>query len=210
MVMTVPCPEALTAVLDRQRGRGVLGPDSAAVLRAHSRAFARVAGTRPARAVDLGSGGGVPGLVLAAGCWPDAEVVLLDSSQRRCTYLEMCVVDLGLGPRVQVHWARAEEAGRTEEFRGSAAVVTARSFGPPAVTAECAAPLLHVGGVLVVSDPPGGAAGRWDHPDLGLLGLELEGHHLIDGASFSRLRQATSCPNQYPRRPGLPARRPLF
>lgn len=208
--MTAPDRETLTTVLDRQRGRGVLGPDSAEVLCAHSLAFAPAAGIPPDRAVDLGSGGGVPGLVLAAGSWPDAEVVLLDSSQRRCTFLELCVADLGLAPRVRVHWARAEEAGRAEGLRGSVPVVTARSFGPPAVTAECAAPLLQVGGVLVVSDPPGGAGGRWDVPGLNLLGLELDGHHLIDGFAFSRLRQVRSCPDQYPRRPGRPARRPLF
>ncbi len=50
--------------------------------------------------------------------------------------------------------ARAEEAARWPEFDGQFDLVTARSFGPPAVTAECAVRFLKPGGVLIVSEPP--------------------------------------------------------
>ncbi len=200
----------LDQVLAQQQARGVLGPDPAVTQRAHSRGFAAALGAVPVRVVDLGSGGGVPGLVLAAECWPAAAVVLLDASQRRCTYLELCVADLGLGGRVDVHWARAEEAGRDPALRAAHDAVVARSFGPPAVVAECAAPLLAVGGALVVSEPPEGSEGRWDPGALGRLGLELEGSWHLDGSWFTRLRQVAPCPPAHPRRPGVPARRPLF
>lgn len=201
--------DALGAALGRQQERGLLGPAPLATHRAHSRAFASALGVVPTRAVDLGSGGGVPGLVLAAECWAATEVVLLDASQRRCTLLEVEVAAVGLSDRVRVVWARAEEAGRDPGLRGWADAVVARSFGAPAVTAEAAAPLLTVGGALVVSDPPDGGA-RWDAPALGALGLVLERSVRVEGASFSVLRQVEACPDRFPRRPGVAARRPLF
>ncbi len=200
---------SLTEVLERQRARGVLGADQVTQLRTHSRGFATALGAVPDRALDLGSGGGVPGLVLAAERWPSTDLVLLDASQRRCTYLELAVTQLGL-PRVVVRWARAEAAGRDEALRGRLDAVVARSFGPPAVVAECAAPLLAVGGALAVSEPPEGADRRWDETALARLGLEHEVSDRIDGSWFTRLRQVRPCPNIYPRRVGLPTRRPLF
>lgn len=198
----------LDRVLQRQRDRGVLGGADLADQRAHSRSFAMLVDEAPGSVVDLGSGGGVPGLVLAVECWPSSSLVLLDASRRRCTYLELAVAELDLGDRVAVQWARAEEVGRSEDHRGTHDLVVARSFGPPAVTAECAAPLLSVGGALLVSDPPGGAGDRWT--GVGSLGLEHRECMEVDGASFSRLVQVALCPDRYPRRPGVPARRPLF
>jgi len=200
----------LDEVLELQRGRDVIGRDPSPTLRAHSAGYAAVLGEEPAHVVDLGSGGGVPGLVLAVERWPTTRLTLLDASQRRCTYLELCVADLDLGDRVEVLWARAEEAGRDPARRGVADAVVARSFGPPAATAECAAPLLRVGGALVVSEPPDGPGDRWDDAGLARLGLVRETTVVVEGASFTRLRQAEPCSETYPRRPGVPARRPLF
>lgn len=201
---------ALRAVLARQRARDLLGPAPLDDQVAHSRGFAALVPTVPRRVVDLGSGGGLPGLVLATACWPEAEVALLDGSQRRCTYLELAVAELGLGPRVTVRWGRAEEVGHEPGWRGRADVVVARGFGAPAVTAEGAAPLLAVGGSLVVSEPPGAGGERWDGAGLSRLGLELVEIRQVGGAGYARLRQVVACPPPYPRRPGVPARRPLF
>ncbi len=200
----------LDEVIELQRGRDVIGHEPSPALRAHSAGYAVVLGEEPGRVVDLGSGGGVPGLVLAIERWPAARMTLLDASQRRCTYLELCVADLHLGERVEVLWARAEEAGRDPAHRGVADAVVARSFGPPAATAECAAPLLQVGGALVVSEPPGGPGDRWDDAGLARLGLVREATTVVEGATFTRLRQVEPCSPAYPRRPGMPARRPLF
>ena len=200
----------LDEVIELQRGRDVIGTEPSPTLRAHSAGYAAVLGEEPERVVDLGSGGGVPGLVLAVERWPTARMTLLDASQRRCTYLELCVADLALGGRVEVLWARAEEAGRDEDRRSGADAVVARSFGAPAATAECAAPLLCVGGALVVSEPPGGLGDRWDAAGLARLGLAQEATTVVEGATFTRLRQVEPCPDIYPRRPGVPARRPLF
>ncbi|QYG95305.1 hypothetical protein HC251_24645 [Iamia sp. SCSIO 61187] len=205
-----PRARTLSEILDQQRERAVVGRETNAALRAHSAGYVALVADEPATVLDLGSGGGVPGLVVAVEHWTRARVVLLDASQRRCTYLELCVAALQIGERVAVHWARAEEAGRDHVLRAGHDVVLARSFGPPAVTAECAAPLLAVGGVLVVSDPPDATGDRWDAAALALLGLEREETRQVEGATYTRLRQVEACPDRFPRRPGVPTRRPLF
>ena len=94
-------------------------------------------------------------------------------------------------------------------MRASADVVVARSFGSPAVTAECGAPLLRVGGVLVVSEPPEGAGERWS--DDGLAELGLGAPTVIEGPpSFVRLSLERPVDERYPRRVGIPGKRPLW
>jgi 16S rRNA (guanine527-N7)-methyltransferase len=133
--------------------------------------------------------------------------VLLDSTLRRTRLLEAAVEELALVDRVGVVFARAEDYGRTDA-RGSFDLVVARSFGPPAVTAECAAPLLRVGGRLVVSEPPDETKHRWAGAPVQQLGMEDEG--VAGTPAMQRLRQAAPCPERYPRRSGIPSKRPLW
>lgn len=197
----------MLAVLARARQAGFLGPAELREQVAHAEGFLP-ADACPVRAVDLGSGGGLPGLVLALR-FPCSTWVLLDASQRRTAQLTEAVATLGLAGRVAVHRARAEEAGRDPLVRGTADLVVARSFGSPAVTAECAAPLLVVGGRLVVSEPPAGAARRWPADALAPLGL-VPGSRRRDRFGYQELRQVEACPARFPRRVGIPAKRPLF
>jgi 16S rRNA (guanine527-N7)-methyltransferase len=155
--------------------------------------------------IDLGSGGGVPGLVIAE-ARPDLRVVLLDSLERRVALLAEAVVAMNWEGRVVAELARAEDTGRSPQWRGQADAVTARSFGPPATVAECAAPLLRVDGILVVSEPPEDTD-RWPADGLAPLGLVDEGSPV---PGMRRLRQTSPCPETYPRRVGMPAKRPLF
>lgn len=159
------------------------------------------------RAVDLGAGGGVPGLVLALAL-PSSRWTLLDASHRRTAFLRDAVERLGLAARVAVRTSRAEAAGRDHELRQGADVVVARGFGPPPVTAECAAPLLRPGGVLVVSEPPGGAD-RWPADGLAMVGLALDARRAGPPA-LVRLRQVEPASDRYPRRTGQPSKRPLW
>lgn len=207
--------------LEHARRVGFLGEEPLEHQIRHSLGFAHAAeavGAAPPRSwIDLGSGGGLPGLVLAWR-WSESRAVLLDANLRRCEALEAAVSALGWTGRVGVLRARAEEAGSESAWRQSQDLVVARAFGPPAVVAECAAPLLGEGGHLVVSEPPGpGAPGparvghpmRWPIEPLSELGLRP--------ALFSRgefgyqvLEQFRPCPRRYPRRTGMPAKRPLF
>jgi hypothetical protein len=79
------------------------------------------------------------------------------------------VVELDLSDRVQVVRGRAEELGHRVEHRFRYDAVVARSFGPPAMTLECAAPLLRPGGRCVISEPPQRRA--WSSTGLAEIGL---------------------------------------
>ena len=94
-------------------------------------------------------------------------------------------------------------------MRAAFDLVVARSFGPPAVVAECAAPFLRVGGRLAVSEPPTGED-RWPPAPLAELGLEATERRDVGGAHVQLLRQTAPCPDRYPRRTGVPTKRPLF
>lgn len=165
----------------------------------------------PRRVADLGSGGGLPALVIAR-VLQDVDLTLVESQHRRAEFLEQAVRRLDLHARVQVEMARAEVVGRDARHRGSYQAATARSFGPPAVTAECAAPLLRVGGVLVVSEPPpeGQFSDRWRTGELASLGMGPP--EVLDARQrrFAVIPQIRACPERFPRRVGVPAKRPLF
>lgn len=197
--------DALVEQLERSRALGFLGPGPVEEHIAHAQGFIDALAGVTGVVVDLGSGGGVPGLVIAT-ARPDLEVVLVDAMRKRCDALEASVAVLGLSG-VRVVEGRAEVVGRSE-LRGTADAVVARGFGGPSVTGECAAPLLRVGGLLVVSEPPG-TSSRWPAEGLAVLGLEL-GVRSTAGPSIQTLRQVVTCPHRYPRRDGMPAKRPLF
>ena len=163
----------------------------------------------PGVAVDLGSGAGLPGLPLALAL-PDWRWILVESSSRRAGFLREAIASLGMADRIEVVEQRAEVAGRRPDLRAQVDVVVSRSFGPPAVLAECAAPLLRQGGLIVVSEPPGGDEQRWPEAGLSRLGLVAGPVMATGGATFQILVQRAVCDPRFPRRTGVPAKRPLF
>ena len=204
-------PESLlVAILEESRSLGFLGPGPVEVHLPHSLAFAATVADPPARAVDLGAGGGLPGLVLAALIWPETHWVFVEAQQKRGVFLTEAVTDLGLEHRVDVLIERAEVVGRDEAHRGHYDLVVARSFGRPAVAAECAAPLLRIGGSLVVSEPPAGSDGRWSAEGLTELGFGAVVPSVVDGHHLVRCPMDSPTPDRYPRRVGQPTKRPLF
>jgi 16S rRNA (guanine527-N7)-methyltransferase len=214
--------DELDRVLQEAQALGFFGPGSLALQRHHAAGYTQIARQAAQDApggvltpvLDLGSGGGLPGLVVALE-WPEARLTLLDANQRRTEFLSAAVVTLGLSDRVRVVTARAEEAGRDPELRGAFTGVMARSFGAPAVLAECAAPFLSVGGWLIVSDPPGDPlatvpdADRWPEEPLREFGLEV-GDPVAAEFRYQVLHQVAPCPERFPRRNGVPSKRPLF
>jgi 16S rRNA (guanine527-N7)-methyltransferase len=236
----VPQSGALEQALEESRSAGFLGPGPISTHLAHARGFLRLARQLSAdvatpHLLDLGSGGGVPGLVIACD-WDSPTLVLLDAMERRTTFLRRAVSSCGLDDRVTVVQDRAERFGRIPEHRGAFDGVVVRSFGPPAVVAECAAPMLRTGGWLIVSEPPvgaqdprdpsaapeavqglsagGGPGGkvspsRWPREGLAAFGLEPV-EYVQEGFGYQILRRTEPCPERFPRRDGVPARKPLF
>lgn len=199
----------LMTVLERSRSLGFLGPGPLMFHVEHARDFL-AAGELVGDVLDLGCGGGVPGLVLALER-PSLRFTLLDAMERRCRFLQSAVEELDLTARVDVVCGRAEELAHDPGRRGRYATVVARSFGPPAVTAECGVGFLRgAGSRLLVSEPPDSTGDRW--PPEGLAALQLRRGPLVTGAVVSvqvlELRGPVS--ERFPRRTGVPAKRPLF
>jgi 16S rRNA (guanine527-N7)-methyltransferase len=163
------------------------------------------------RIADLGSGAGVPGLVLAAAL-PDAGVALVEANGRKCRFLARAAEAMGLA-NVEVVHARAESwpeglAGRD--------LVTARALAPLPVLVEYAAPLLAAGGAFVAwkgrrdadEERDGAAAAA----ETGLELCEVRPVEPWNGAEHLHLHlyvKVASTPNRYPRRPGMASKRPL-
>ncbi|MDE0237531.1 MAG: class I SAM-dependent methyltransferase [bacterium] len=143
----------LTDVLGQAQGRGWVGGRGVEQHIEHSLGFASVVAAIPLVAVDLGSGGGLPALVLAA-VWPQSKWTLVESSLPRAAFLELHCARLGWSERVDVLHMTAEHLGEDEQYRDRADLVTARSFGPPASVISAAAPLLRPGGELIASAAP--------------------------------------------------------
>jgi len=200
---------SLLDVLEEARARGFLGPGPIDAHVRHARALAGFAGAAPESFLDLGSGGGVPGLVLAEE-WPEARGILLEARARRCAFLDDAVTVLGLEGRLAVACGRAEELARDPALRASVDLVVARSFAPPAVTAECAVGFLRPAGRLLVAEPPDGEGERW--PPERLAGLGLTGPQLRRSPEVTAviLTLPDVAEDRWPRRPGIPAKRRLW
>jgi len=162
--------ETLEALRESQR-LGFLGSRPVEQAAEHAAGFATAIGRLPddARLIDLGSGGGLPGLVLAD-LVPHCSIVLVDRRQKRTDFLRPAVRRLG-HEHVSVREADVVDVVRDVEAGSEPAfdVVTARGFGPPEFTLRLARRLIHDGGRIVISEPPAGE--RWDQGLLGELAL---------------------------------------
>jgi 16S rRNA (guanine527-N7)-methyltransferase len=201
----------LTVQLEDARRRGMLGPGPVESHLDHAEGMAAAVGADfRGRFLDLGSGAGVPGIILLT-LWPAATGVLLDARQRRCAFLERAVGALGLSDRASVACGRAEELAREPGFRGAFDLVVARGFGSPATTAECAVGFLGAGGRLAVSEPPGDAdPKRWPAAGLAELGLSGPERRRGEGGGTALFGIAELAGERWPRRVGVPGRRPLW
>lgn len=177
----------LLTVLATIRERGSIGEHSLPGAIAHADRFvARIPG-RPLAGqltlVDLGSGGGLPGLVIAVRR-PDLQIVLVERRATRADQLRRAVTSLDLAGHVEVIGADVELVHR--ERGRFADVVTARSFAAPAITAMWGSRLLVDGGLMFVSEPPATDAERWPAPLLAQTGLTDDG--VVDGVhAFRRI-----------------------
>jgi 16S rRNA (guanine527-N7)-methyltransferase len=145
--------------------------------------------------IDVGSGGGAPGIPLAAAL-PDREVVLLESQRRKCAFLERVA---GEFPNVRVVWGRAEEQ-EVDSF----GVAVAKALARPPVAAEWCLPLVR----------PGGAAILWVGPSADVQAVARVAEQLAGGEPEQHdgllvVRKLDPTPPGFPRRPGIARKRPL-
>jgi 16S rRNA (guanine527-N7)-methyltransferase len=145
--------------------------------------------------VDVGSGGGAPGIPLAAAL-PDRNVTLLESNRRKATFLEGIATEF---PNVRVVWGRAEEL-EPERF----GVALAKALAPPPVAAEWCLPLVKVGGAAILWV---GASADVDAVGRAAEQLGAQRPEIHDGLLV--LRKVNPTPPGFPRRPGMARKRPL-
>jgi 16S rRNA (guanine527-N7)-methyltransferase len=165
------------------------------------------------RLVDVGSGGGMPGLPLKI-AFPALRVTLVESVHKKADFLRETVAQLGLAD-VDVVPKRAELAGRDAEHRDAYDWAVARALGKLPVVIELCAPFLSPGGLLVAqrsgdldaeltqAAPAFKALHMWSRVPIRLDLPGLEGHGLVVGEKYA------ATPDAYPRRPGMPRKRPL-
>lgn len=143
--------DQLRRVLGELQRRGASGPTDLDAAIRHAAAFVDVLPPEPHRVIDLGSGGGLPGLVIAVRR-PDVDIVLVERRTKRADLLRYAVRALDLEAHVvvtEVDALRLRMSGVSP-----ARVVTARSFGSPRAVMAVADDLVEPGGTLVVSEPP--------------------------------------------------------
>ncbi len=169
----------------------------------------------PARAVDIGSGGGLPAIPLAitrsAVSW-----TLIESSQRKAAALRDFVAELRLA-NVTVLAERSEAIGRDALYRETFDLATARAVAPLSVLAELALPLLTRGGSLLAwkgplrPDDAEIVSGQAAAAQLGGGSVTVSpvGVPVLGGRTLVLVPKAGTTPERFPRRPGAAARRPL-
>ena len=149
---------------------------------------------------DVGSGGGLPGLVLAV-VRPARETHLIEATARKAAFIAEAAAEIGVA--VHVHAARSEDVGRGE-LRDAFACVVARALAPPPVAAELCLPLCRPGGRVVL----------WSREEAGdelvFAAAEVRAEVVApECAGVLVLVKLDATPERFPRRPGMAAKRPL-
>jgi len=167
-----------------------------------------------ARIIDVGSGGGLPGLPIAM-TRPDWHITLLEATAKKARFLEQCVLELGLSSVTVVH-GRAETVGQDKAHRQAYDAVVSRALGPMRQLLEYTLPLARVGGRVLAMKGPKVQQELADAGDgLAILGAgdlqvfdaypeEFDRHTVIVSIIKDR-----STPKPYPRPPGMPRQSPL-
>ncbi len=164
--------------------------------------------------IDLGTGAGFPGVPVKI-CRPEMDLLLVDSAKKKVQFVSDLIERLGL-ERAEARWDRAETMGSSSEYREKADIVVSRAVAPMNVLAELCLPLVVPGGVFLAMKGPGSAeefdsAGR----AIELLGGRVERAERMrlpiipEERILYLIRKISPTPAGYPRRPGIPAKRPI-
>jgi len=168
----------------------------------------------PAQVVDVGTGAGLPGLVLKI-VQPDIQLTLVESVGKKTVFLRHLVETLAL-ENVTVLHARAEDVGRMAAHREKYGLAVARAVAPVRVLAEYLLPLVAIGGLMLAqkgTDPAAEVAAARNA--LGVLGgkhiqtLAVSVPNLDAARHLVLVRKTKSTPKQYPRKAGTPGKKPI-
>jgi 16S rRNA (guanine527-N7)-methyltransferase len=167
-----------------------------------------------ARVVDIGTGAGFPGLPLKILC-PEFPLLLVESTRKKVEFCRHVVRELGL-EKVEVLHARAEEIGQRAEYRERFDWALARAVAHLPVLVEYMLPLIKVGGrAIAQKGETGPAEVQAAESALRILGgrvsqlLSVELPMVTETRYLVVIEKVGATPEKYPRRPGMPGKRPL-
>ncbi|MGQ9674189.1 MAG: 16S rRNA (guanine(527)-N(7))-methyltransferase RsmG [Chloroflexota bacterium] len=168
----------------------------------------------PLTLIDVGTGAGFPGVPLRIVC-PNLSLTLLEATTKRVVFLGHLLSVLGLSD-VSVIDGRAEDVGQLPEYRERFDIVVARAVARLPILAELCLPLARVGGRVIAMKGPDikeevDAARRAITTTGGILSgvRTVEVGKLLERRTLVVIDKVSPTPAQYPRRPGIPAKRPL-
>lgn len=170
--------------------------------------------SQPLQAIDIGTGGGFPGIPIAI-AFPHWSLTLLDSTRKKIQFLQILAPQLGLA-NVEAIAGRAEAIARDFRYRARYDLCLIRAVADASVCAEYALPLLKVNGIALLY------RGHWQDADRDrlLFALDRLRGRLLDTIALTTpltgstrhglvLKKIAPTPAQYPRANGIPAQQPL-
>ncbi len=163
--------------------------------------------------LDVGTGGGFPGLVLKIVC-PELKVTVMDSVAKKVVFLDHIIDTLKL-EGVESKWGRAEEFGRDPAFREQYDVVTARAVATMPVLAEFCLPFVKVGGLFIAQKGRDAKEIKNAEKVIEILGGKLEEIRKVklpgddENRNIAVIRKVRNTTQEYPRKPGIPEKRPI-
>ncbi len=167
---------ALEPVLRAAQKIGALSGAPIDQIIGHALWFAKAIPSSAKRVIDLGSGAGVPGLIVAFER-PELELVLVDRRSGRTDLLSRSVLALNLDSRVSVKCSEIDDLARDNKFFKQFDAAISRGLGPPLETLRLSRDLVKPGGVVIVSEPPPATQSRWNPSEVLSLGLEGPNRH---------------------------------
>lgn len=170
----------LLRVLSEIQRRGAIGRTPLPAAVAHADRFVRALPVGATTVVDLGSGGGLPGLVVAHRR-RDLRVTLIERRAKRVDLLRYGIRVLELSATTDVFDGQVEAFAASLDADARCDAVTARSYGPPLAVLAVAADIVRPGGVVLISEPPAGEE-RWTAAELQAVGF-------LDEGSFAGIRR---------------------
>lgn len=194
-------------LLEANRRVNLTAARQPAALAAHLADALTLAGDVDGELIDIGSGGGLPGIPLALAT--GVSVTLVDAIGKKVAFLERAIAALGLDGAAIV--ARAERLGHDPAYRGRFRVATARAVSTAPTVAEFTLPLLAVGGKALLQRGVLERAERQAVEDAApMLGGRFVEERPLDGERrLVVIEKVAATPGRFPRRDGIPAKRPL-
>jgi 16S rRNA (guanine527-N7)-methyltransferase len=149
---------------------GMLGSRPIPEVIAHAQSFVAALPDGVRNVVDLGTGAGIPGLVVAV-ARPDLVVTMVDRREKRTDFVHRAIRALDAHDRARVVCADVEILINDRQWMGTFDVAMSRGFGAPYTTVLWAARLVRPGGWVMISEPPIEHANRWDPRQLAAIGV---------------------------------------